>query len=91
MQRRTAFEQVFVLNDEEATAGVTGCDLEANSAEAQRVMLAKAILIGADHVNLSGGRSGGLGKDEVSHAGGREQCGCRLEERTTLHLVLLIE
>jgi hypothetical protein len=54
-------------------------------------MLAKAILIGADHVNLSGGRSGGLGKDEVSHAGGREQCGCRLEERTTLHLVLLIE
>jgi len=75
VERRTAVNEVLVLDDEEAAVGFSGQGLEEHGAEAARVMFAEPVDSRTHDVNLPGRLKGSLGKSEVGKACGGQDCG----------------
>ena len=62
VEGRAAFDQVLVLDNEEAAVGFLGQDLEEDGAKAARAMLAEAVVAGGDNVHIIWRCRGGLGE-----------------------------
>src|SRR5580658_2181790 len=88
VQRRAAFHQVDVLDEEQTAARIARNNLEEDGAEAERVRLTETVLAGGHEMSLGRGLGGrGIFDCEGGESGRGNECSCGLQKGAALHAV----